>query len=140
MLLTSFEESDNPQESESYTIYDTKAIETLATAGQQPLMQTLAKDFRIVTINEDYNTFQFDFIKNFLHKSLYKSIIGEDLVNYNQQFALPVKKGRPILKNQKAVEKALFSKFKNDKEFLTQLVEAMKNPSKNGKDEACTLI
>ena len=140
IILNNFEESENPQESEQFTTFNSKAIETLATAGKQPLLQILAKDFRILTLAENYSSYQLTFLKNFLHKSLYKSIITEDLIEYNKNFALPTKNTVNFEKSQKGLEKALLKRFQDDKELIQELTEEFQNKTKDGNTDSCVLI
>eukprot|EP01016_Furgasonia_blochmanni_P048496 TRINITY_DN7231_c0_g1_i1.p1 TRINITY_DN7231_c0_g1~~TRINITY_DN7231_c0_g1_i1.p1 ORF type:complete len:142 (+),score=25.13 TRINITY_DN7231_c0_g1_i1:700-1125(+) len=132
MVIVNPEESDDDSEEErskthlSYkNLYDAEKIATLATDGKQPLLQILAKNFKLLTSNIEFSQTHIDFLTSTLYKSLYKLAISEDLTNYNAKFSrnyseVDEEKGR----------KALVDSFKRragkSKDTVAKVIELLK--------------
>lgn len=100
-------------------------IDTLAKKGGQPFLSILADHLMILTLEEenDLNIEQLDFLSSFLHKSLYKSILPNDLNHYYNKSLLPEFKSINYLDNRLEMIKELINDniFQKDKNILTVL-------------------
>ena len=56
-------------------LYDKNAIDNIVNQGQQPFMEILSKQFRVIHMKGDFNNFQNEYLTNFLHRCLYKAPI-----------------------------------------------------------------
>lgn len=67
-----------------------KKIETLSKEGGQPFLSILANQLMLITMEEEneINHEQMDFICSFLHKSIYKSLIPENFLDFDEDLQL----------------------------------------------------
>ncbi|EWS75891.1 hypothetical protein TTHERM_000632871 (macronuclear) [Tetrahymena thermophila SB210] len=66
-------------------IYDKNLIKDISENGKQPLLQLLSKNQLVMTIIEQINILQINFLMNFVHNSQYKPLVPSEL-NYNLGF------------------------------------------------------
>ncbi|KAL4453382.1 hypothetical protein ABPG74_017589 [Tetrahymena malaccensis] len=66
-------------------IYDKNLIKDISENGKQPLLQLLSKNQLVMTITEQINILQINFLMNFVHNSQYKPLVPSEL-NYNLGF------------------------------------------------------
>ena len=64
-----------------------KTIETLSKQGGQPFLSVLANQLMLLTLAEEneVNNEQMDFLCSFLHRSIYKSLIPENFLDFDEK-------------------------------------------------------
>ncbi|KAL4495140.1 hypothetical protein ABPG72_007247 [Tetrahymena utriculariae] len=63
-------------------IYDKNLIKDISENGKQPLLQLLSKNQLVITIIEQINILQINFLMNFIHNSQYKPLVPSELNYY----------------------------------------------------------
>ena len=146
IIITNFNDDDNPQEDKSYTLCDNKKLSQIADDGGQPFLNILSKNFKILTANEEYNEYQLQFLSNFLHRALYKSIIPEEFIEYNNKYKKLIKKKVDSTKDIKFLESYIKIHYQDDKEFVEKLGQGIKmiydriKDKFKKSDEVCNLL
>ena len=98
----------------------------IANEGGQPFLNILSKNFKILTINKEYNEYQLQFMHNFLHRALYKSITSEEFIGYNNKYKKLIKRKVDFTNDLKIIENHIKIYYKNDKELLESLSKIIK--------------
>jgi len=145
VIITNFDEQNNPQETDAYPLYDAKKLDILADEGAQPFMKIMYRNFKVLTVNSEYNMYQLEYLSNFLHRALYKSIVPEEYMGYSNKYKNSARKKVDTSKDSRALGNFLKEYFNEDKKLVEMLLDEIKNINETRarlrkSDDNCTLL
>ena len=110
-----------------------KKIETLSKKGGQPFLSILANQLMMITLEEENEMHyeQMDFICSFLHKSIYKSLIPENFLKFDETLEQEFTYFDPITQRIALLDEIKKQELINKNEKILNFINDELNQTKN---------